>query len=62
MAGGAGYDQNGYSTQQAAPARRGPRVFGQETEKTRGVDDQGLVQVGRRARAWSALAAAIRVH
>ena len=50
MAGGAGYDQSGYPTSggasSASSARRGPRVFGQETDKTRGVDNQGVLQVG----------------
>ena len=51
IAGGAGYDQSGYPTSgggasSASSARRGPRVFGQETDKTRGVDNQGVLQVG----------------
>jgi hypothetical protein len=48
MAGGTGYDGQGQSVPSsmgAGSARRGPRVFGQETDKTRGVDDQGLLQV-----------------
>ena len=47
MAGGAGFDANGIPAPAASSgaSRRGPRVFGQETEKTRGVDDGGLVQV-----------------